>query len=388
MAEVDWHKCRFLESVENLKPLVKRRFGREPSTSVAQEITACLQQGRLFYEAAAASPLEIRPLQLFYGMVGFAKALVVAHRLRRLSTLQHAHGISDISTGNSRIADLRVRIGSGGTFQEFNDVVAALTRVVYIDSSTTNRAVALPSDVSATLTGIDLSFQEVLSRIPGLGALFELTFGQEAKTEAMLLETGFHGDGHFLIRIDDPELFGDRESLKRIVGRWRATFPFLRSWRLSSAQHGWGNSIIEFMNVHVAGLDEFSESNLVGRGGSFQSVDALALNEARFTLAEGLDSVAGGFSGGASFYAISPIKDLCLSEFSLQYLALFQLSSLVRYRPQTWTRAISHSASSSEPADDRSLSLIERFLDLNSGSIPDFAVKVLNPNEDRYSGVE
>jgi len=71
MGEIDWHKCRFLESSENLKPLVKKRFGREPSTSVAREIAACLQQGRLFYEAAAASPLEIRPLQLFlwYGRV-------------------------------------------------------------------------------------------------------------------------------------------------------------------------------------------------------------------------------------------------------------------------------------------------------------------------------
>src|SRR5713226_569758 len=110
MGQVDWHKCRFLESGENLKPLVKRRFGREPSTSTAREIAACLQQGRLFYEAAASSPLEIRPLQLFYGMVGFSKALVIAHDLRSLSTLRHAHGLKDISAENSRIPELRLRV--------------------------------------------------------------------------------------------------------------------------------------------------------------------------------------------------------------------------------------------------------------------------------------
>jgi hypothetical protein len=84
---MDWHRCKFLESCENLKPLIKRRFGREPNTSIAREIIACLQQGRLFYEAAERSPLEIAPLQLFYGMVGFSKALIIASGLRPLATL-------------------------------------------------------------------------------------------------------------------------------------------------------------------------------------------------------------------------------------------------------------------------------------------------------------
>jgi hypothetical protein len=47
MPAIDWHKCRFLESSENLKPLVKMRFGREPSSSLAREISAGLLQGRL-----------------------------------------------------------------------------------------------------------------------------------------------------------------------------------------------------------------------------------------------------------------------------------------------------------------------------------------------------
>ena len=82
MGTTDWHKCKFLESVDNLKPLVKARFGREPSTTLAREIIACLLQGRLFYEAAVSSPLEIRPLQQFYGMIGFSKALIVSSQLK------------------------------------------------------------------------------------------------------------------------------------------------------------------------------------------------------------------------------------------------------------------------------------------------------------------
>src|ERR1700722_19902735 len=121
MSEVDWHKCKFLESTENLKPLVKKRFGREPSSSIAREIVACLQQGRLFYEAAATSPLEIRPLQQFYGMVGFAKALIVASRCQSLATLRGAHGVKDVSTARCRLTELQIRIENEGTLQEFND---------------------------------------------------------------------------------------------------------------------------------------------------------------------------------------------------------------------------------------------------------------------------
>jgi len=135
MADVVWYRCRFLESSENLKPLVKKSFGREPSTSLAREIASCLQQGRLFYEAAASSPLEIRPLQLFYGMVGFAKALVIARNQHPLSTLTPSHGLKDISQGNSKIADLRLKILGRGTFQDFNDVASDLSRLRYADSS-------------------------------------------------------------------------------------------------------------------------------------------------------------------------------------------------------------------------------------------------------------
>jgi hypothetical protein len=55
---------KFLESTDNVRPLIKKLTGREPSAAIARDITACLQQGRLFYEAAADAPLEIRPLQL------------------------------------------------------------------------------------------------------------------------------------------------------------------------------------------------------------------------------------------------------------------------------------------------------------------------------------
>lgn len=184
MPVTDWHKVRFLESSENLKPLVKMRFGREPSTTVARDIAACLVQGRLFYEAAAASPLEIRPLQMYYGMVGFAKALVLARHSRSAATLPHAHGLKDVSRENARIAELRLGVNEAGTFQEFNDLVADLSRVRYLGHSYERRAISTPSAKSVQFKGLELSLRDILTRIPELDSLYRMTFGQEALTAA------------------------------------------------------------------------------------------------------------------------------------------------------------------------------------------------------------
>ena len=382
MSDMDWHRCKFLESCENLKPMIKRRFGREPNTSIAREIIACLQQGRLFYEAAERSPLEIAPLQLFYGMVGFSKALIIASGLRPLATLKPSHGISDISETTSRIADLRLKIGGDGTFQEFNDVASKLTRVCYMDfRANEGRTVHLPAAESSQLNGISLSLRDILSRVPGLDELYKMTFGANALTAIMNIETPRTSFDCFQIQVQDHERFCDLESLRKIVVRWRERFPVLRKWRLASAQYGWGNTTIWFENLPAQELDEFSKEYAICADGSYHHTPMDEAN--RFGLKQGLSPAAGYLQGG--IYLISPIHGAYFSEFSLQYLALFILSSLVRYRPQIWAHAITRSAFGDKPVDDRMLSLIEKFLDLNRSSIPELVVAVLNPSEDFFS---
>lgn len=140
---------------------------------------------------------------------------------------------------------------------------------------------------------------------------------------------------------------------------WRARFPFLANWRLSSAQRGWGNSIVYFRNVGNNNIDEFSETYLAFNDGAFHELAVPGDENGPFSLEEGFCSVAGGYTGG-HIHAISPVSGCYISEFSIHYLGLFLLSCLVRYRPQTWAHAISRSATQQEPADDKALSLIER----------------------------
>jgi hypothetical protein len=373
-----------LESTENLKPLIKNRFGREPNSATAREIIACLQQGRLFYEAAERAPLEIAPLQLFYGMVGFSKALILASTLRPLSTLKPSHGVSDVSAVMSRIADLRVKIGGVGTFQEFNDVAAKLTRVCYTNYPTQGRySVSIPSTESTRLSGISLSLQEILGRIPLLDALYKLTFSEYARTASMSIETSSKSPKCIQIRLEDDATFTNLASLREIVGRLRDMFPFLREWRVNSAQYAWGDTSVWSENLPANASDEFSEENATCMDGQFKRLSRPQEEVERFALKEGLDCAAGYLFGGS--HLISPVHGVNMSEFSLQYLALFLLGSLVRYRPQIWAHALSRSVFADKPLDDRMLSLIEKFLDLNRTAIPQLVVGILNPSEDFYS---
>lgn len=385
MANVAWHKVRFLESSGNLKPLIKARTGKTPSTSLAKEIGACLQQGRFFYEAATTSPLEIRPLLLFYGMVGFAKALVVSRTLRSLSQLRHSHGLTDISDQKCRLRDLRIKVGNEGTFQEFNDVISPLSRICYHGRSMRPTAEYLPSASSLQLSGLEMSLKEILSRIPGLEDLYRITFQEEPNTATMTFSFNAHRSEYFELRIDDPSYFSDRVSLRALVQKWRTRYPFLRQWHFFTAVHAWGNSILLFANLKCDGVDEFSEEQLVEEDNRFDRKRRPDQDNdtPRLALSSILQPLGGGYRVVPS--AIAPINGLYLSEFSLQYLALYLLASLVRYRPDTWSHAISRTVLADKPADDEMLALLEHFLDVNANDIPYLVVQVMNPHEDRYA---
>ena len=88
--------------------------------------------------------------------------------------------------------------------------------------------------------------------------------------------------------------------------------------------------------------------------------------------------LSGGYVGSGQTYAMQPINNTKLSEYALQFLGTFLLSSLVRYRPQIWQNAISRSVTAQSAADDRALSLIEKFLDDALSGFPDMVVRVID----------
>ena len=63
---------------------------------------------------------------------------------------------------------------------------------------------------------------------------------------------------------------------------------------------------------------------------------------------------------------------------------MFLLSSVVRYRPHTWVNSITGYSTENTASDDRTLALIEQFMELSSNSFPALISEAINPHEDKY----
>ena len=243
MSEIDWYPIKFLESTSNVKKTIKGSVGREPSTRIATEVVSYLQQGRMFFEAALRSPIEIRPLQIFYGIVGFSKAIVLGRNIVAHETLVQSHGLKDISSQKSCLENLRLKVLKRGTFQQFNNVISKLDQVHYFGKSAMPVTQRIPSDNSDKIAEKEIDIKEILSRIPGLEDLYQKTFKEHPKNWSILLHYWDEYDGFVDLRIDDPDIFTDRKSLEKIVRKWREKHPFIENWCLYEATHAWGNSI-------------------------------------------------------------------------------------------------------------------------------------------------
>jgi hypothetical protein len=353
MQSQDWNKIIFLESTTNLKSIIRQSTGRTPSTEIARDIAACLQQGRLFFEIASSAPLQVQPLQIYYGLVGFAKAIILARNVQSISTIAQSHGLSDISQQTSNVEDLTLQFQRRGLFAQFNDVVAPLGRLNYFDNSM-GRSVPKPFDTAGGLIGTNCSLKSILGRIPSLQMLYQRTFSEDAACWPI----GFYHRGDQVeLRIDDPHLFANRGDLYSLVDKWRQTFPFLRQWCFCEASLAWDNTVILFYNIEKPVDGEFSEQFLVENENGFSAPDR---SRVHVPFASLLPALAGGITNDHTS-AIQPLNGVSLSEFALQFCGAFLLSSLVRYRPQVWQHALSHSALERRAIDDRTLSIIEAF---------------------------
>jgi YaaC-like Protein len=376
----DWYEIKFLESATNVRELISNSTGRKPSANIAREVAVCIQQGRLFFEAATQAPIQIKPLQIYYGVVAFAQAVIVATQLRSLATLHRGHGIRDITRDNAGVEDLALCVDANGTFQEFNDAIAPLGRIWCYYNNFMPHWYEKPFDSATELCGQTITITDILARVPGLSSKFRQTFELPGKAIPIMLDFDMLNTGYCKLRIDDPFLFTDHLSLIDFVKKLRAEYPFLQRWRFIEATRAWGNSIIIFDNHGGQAGDDQSEENFT-QGSSNGFINNRTLMGGISSIVPATDilvPLSGGYVGSAQTYAIQPIKNVTLQEYALQFLGTFLLSSLVRYRPQIWQNAISRSVTEHSAADDRALSLIEKFLDDTLREFPDMVVHVID----------
>lgn len=363
----DWYRIKFLESTEILKRLLSKAHNREISSDLANEIKACLQQGRSFFDIAEVSPLEIKPLLLFYGMVGFGRALSISKSLSREATLPHAHGLKDCSEPLSLLEDHKLKFHKSGTFQVMNDNSNSLEKAFLHIGHQTNFVKISKCD-SKELEGKIIKLKEIWARTLNMEKLFEDTFKEHPKVfNCSHFSKDFWGPG-LSFQIYYFPIEKERTVLKEHVQVLRTKFAFLNSWKLHSASWAGPEPTFTFVAGPPYGFDEFSEEFLKEEAHRFEAIDHGESDDSQTELPDDLNPISGSLH--ASTCLIEPFEGLQLSELSLYYLGMFILSSIVRYRPSIWSNAISGRSGPRGTVDDKCLAMVEKFLALSETRFP------------------
>lgn len=358
-------ELRYLEGSSALSRHMRTLSGRQPNAAQVAFCQSCLLHGRLFWDSAAAAPLETKPLLLYYGAAAFAKGLVIAAKGRPIQEIPRSHGLKCAPGGGELIGNFTMAADGTGLFQAFNDVAANLNRLrVYVGSNT--KITAYPTAPSSRLPRWSISLKDCLARIPEIAAAYELSTGERSALVPLVVQGPRNEEGEaYEIRIDDPVAFRDVNHLRTIVDSYRTRIPALRRWRLSSATRAWDGTVLQFVNVEVPD-NEWEPTEETPTSVAFTT------GTARFNAAESFPPMAGGYSGTAGVAYLEQVAGEDISEFTLTFAALLGLSSLVRYHPHVWTACVHRRPVSVRPVDDALLPVIERFLGHVEGSFPQF----------------
>jgi len=376
------YQLKFLESIENLKSILSTNSGRTVSQKLCNNIMCCLEQGRSFFGIAELSPLEIKPLIVFYGMMGFARAIIMVRKLNGIETLPQKHGLSDISTNVSNLESLTLRVANEGTFHLMNDMVRNLEKLI-VDRGSDIICESKPTAESQALCEKTFTLKDILARIPGIQKHYMETFNENGKVIkcSHFIRTDTDSDQffHFTIFVDGS--FKSKEDLVQIVSELRNTFPFLKNWSFRYAGCSRDFTYIDFTNQIYQDYAPENNSDVIAGVMSKNSCKC----ETNFTGSSFIDNsilsktdpISGSVSLDMNPHIIESFEGIFLSELALFYMGMFLLSSLVRYRPDIWSNTLSRRAISTNPVDDKPLSLIENFIEISLLRFPQFIVHII-----------
>lgn len=372
MPDFDNSKLRYWESSENLREHLSDIFQREVPLKIANQISNHLTQGRLYFESATNSSYEIRPVLIFYGMVGFSKALVLARTHCDECTFPHKHGLTDVSSDNSKLKNLEIKIEESGNFQLFND--AARIKKVRLLENSLWKYYFCPSSPSENLKTKKLTLQEILSRIPNLEVLYKDTFGKDPN----LVRCSWPGVDQFTDYIDfqifHHKQFRNLQEINDIVKDLRERYSVLKNWFLIKANWSWDNNSLTWANIRPndenMALEQYLElekDEYWGKEKNGFKAKKEALEGERIEFSEIIPPMA----DVGNPYLIEEYDGEDISEASLYYMGVFLLSSLVRYRPNTWIHSLKGRNTDIHPIDDKPLAIILKFLDLSLNKFPE-----------------
>lgn len=333
-----WQEFRYYESSESLAMLAKDRLGYELPAAQAEEILACFQLARDYFDAAAPASITIKPVPLFYGMTNLAKALILlcgGRERRRLANLSAGHGLTFSRPVDDGLERFGCVVASQGTFADFIDTFSCQIPFNFpglFDA-------ALRKATATELSGKAFTFQELMGWFPELRSLHEKTFG---------------------LRQPIVRVAFDYDPMRRIC---RLLFPmgarlpdeYRRSFRLGTS---FLSSIEHHRTPPASGLIQ-------------QIATKPPLPPGWGYWIEVYESGLGWPMSVEVDLELSPDQTSHLSAWGAQFAGMYILSMVVRYEPSLWVNLTGRTGRR------QILALVEAFVSLAEHSFPKRALELL-----------
>jgi hypothetical protein len=296
-----WNRLTLFLSRDVLDRRYQARHGGRLSADKAKEIISNLDQARQYFSSAASAGVLAGPLEQYYGVLSFSRAIVLYLDPRaREATLRQGHGLHATLPGGSRVENIEMKV-RGGTFDEL--LAATGNReLILVEEPAPGKATSQQWFVrSYPRPQIDTTFSlvDLLARIPALRQHFEEAFGTMAHCYA--------GNVHQFMRDLNVTIFRDRFDL-----------PIPKELGVS-------------LGIAATGATETAPSRDLQFRIQIPIGDSIATYLPNVvTSPMGGQSIVEPFPGGWS-----------LCELASYFAAAHVLSMIVRYHPSRWTHLVS-----------------------------------------------
>jgi len=189
-----WELPESYESRDVVSRLYAEVHGREPGAEKAREMTSALTQAREYFASAGNANELVRPLLLYYGVLGLARWLIL-FRLRgiREASLAKQHGLDahnwdeTLARGIRAFADTETRV-TRGTFTQLIEATGGREAITFhrydADREFRWRQQLTPAPLPQ---GFAFSARELLARLTEIVDAYLDAFGQASALRAMYL---------------------------------------------------------------------------------------------------------------------------------------------------------------------------------------------------------
>jgi hypothetical protein len=179
----DWSRLGLYRSRDVLERLYLARHGGELNAGKAKEVIANFEQAQQYFESARTAGVLAGPLEQYYGVLSFARGLILYLTPKaREANLTKGHGIGEYLPEDGPLEGMRLTVQSG-TFDEFLDSTGNV-ETFHLDEPRAGLQTGsqwFTTSLPRPAKDSEFSFDDILSRIPGLRTHYEQAFGTHAR---------------------------------------------------------------------------------------------------------------------------------------------------------------------------------------------------------------